>query len=148
MVKIMEHPIKHGMIWGHHYFWKHPYDSERILVSQFPEKKNRETPPRYGKTPWTAMGYIRVRGRSGRFWVIISLRWWGFQPYTSHRNLERERTPPWQFIVFYPPEGSEIRKKWTECQPKKGRQVPFSDAEKHQERTIITISCKTRNLYK
>ena len=26
MVKIMEKPIKHGMIWGAHpYFWKHPY---------------------------------------------------------------------------------------------------------------------------
>ena len=22
---IMEKPIKHGMIWGYHYFWKHPY---------------------------------------------------------------------------------------------------------------------------
>ena len=24
MVKIKENPIKHGMIWGYHYFWKHP----------------------------------------------------------------------------------------------------------------------------
>ena len=22
--KKMENPIKHGMIWGYHYFWKHP----------------------------------------------------------------------------------------------------------------------------
>ena len=25
MVKIMENPIKNGMIWGYHYFWKHPH---------------------------------------------------------------------------------------------------------------------------
>ena len=24
MVYFMENPIKHGMIWGYHYFWKHP----------------------------------------------------------------------------------------------------------------------------
>ena len=25
MVYFMENPIKHGMIWGYHYFWKHPF---------------------------------------------------------------------------------------------------------------------------
>ena len=25
MVKIMENPIKNGLFWGYHYFWKHPY---------------------------------------------------------------------------------------------------------------------------
>ena len=31
MVKIMENPIYKWMIWGYHYFWKHP----RQLVDRF-----------------------------------------------------------------------------------------------------------------
>ena len=31
MVKIMENPIKNGMIWGYHYFWKHPYKWPGVL---------------------------------------------------------------------------------------------------------------------
>ena len=39
MVKIKEKPIKHGMIWGYHYFWKHPnlptihFSGAKMLVS-------------------------------------------------------------------------------------------------------------------
>ena len=25
MVNMMEHPMNKWMIWGYHYFWKHPY---------------------------------------------------------------------------------------------------------------------------
>ena len=66
MVKIMEHPIKHGMIWGHHYFWKHPYDSERILVSQFPEKKTEKhhrAMEKHPELPWVI--YVLGVGQVG-----------------------------------------------------------------------------------
>ena len=39
MVKIMKNPIKHGMIWGYPYFWKHPYrlrkNPRKPLVKMF-----------------------------------------------------------------------------------------------------------------
>ena len=30
MVKVMENPIFKWMIWGYHYFWKHPYRDSKI----------------------------------------------------------------------------------------------------------------------
>ncbi len=39
MVNIMENPIKHGMIWGYHYFWKHPCQSSGGFVV-FANKNN------------------------------------------------------------------------------------------------------------
>ena len=37
MVKIMENPIKHGMIWGYHYFGKYPYGK---LVGKHTQRKS------------------------------------------------------------------------------------------------------------
>ena len=33
MVKIMENPMNKWMIWGYHYFWKHPYPKSSLLCS-------------------------------------------------------------------------------------------------------------------
>ena len=33
LVYFMENPIKIGMIWGYHYFWKHPYSNNQRMAS-------------------------------------------------------------------------------------------------------------------
>ena len=32
MVKMMENPIKNGMIWEYHYFWKHPHRHPKSYI--------------------------------------------------------------------------------------------------------------------
>ena len=34
MVKIMENPMNKWMIWGHHYFWKHPYHQNLVYITR------------------------------------------------------------------------------------------------------------------
>ena len=41
MVKIMEHPMNKWMIWGYHYFWKHPYFQWRKFALNVQSQPNK-----------------------------------------------------------------------------------------------------------
>ena len=74
---IMENPIKDGMIWGYHYFWKHPTSTHHQLRSQghiLAFQGDSYTPRCKVRTPGSDRGRKRVMG-DGIQGISASHRW-------------------------------------------------------------------------
>ena len=86
MMKMMENPIKHGIIWGYHYFRKHPY----MTCDRF-------------------SGNLVVFGRLlGYFWKVFKVP----KKCRNLSNIDLHRSGNWGVWWWKKKQGSSNRRSW------------------------------------